>query len=1009
MTTPFKFNYLTYHAANYLWANPKQDNQSIQKAQRISPQGGYRNQFMIQYRCIDLPNKQDINMAGNRTQGTNKFHIYQIGQLQPDLLGLFPGGYHPEYPDGFAKIFPEENHWIRSDEIMEKSQMILDVYTANGIMIPKCRVYYRWTDRRNLLFAVEYHDSIPWDFDYEDLYFRVYSGAYFNVLRRQLNYDFIKVKSLLIKGKEDIQSLEDFRNQYQDPSYRGHLFIYVNGVLRFDYTSSELKVGDIVDLIYDSTIYKKLSLKLTDLRTFDSILDKKRKYLITYANPDTNPTIDYHDDIDFFIVRKNGKALARHKGVYYHRNLGDSVRQLTHRDYSIVVPYVKGYLDHDNLSDKDLLTNRDKHANRKIFQTEEDVYVNLYIRRSGHSKPFTEPYQPRPLVYNAHKIHELYKLPFSYRLNAFLGVRSNVTEWRADILENSDYMKLVSAPDVVYDSDIVEKAYGYHAISQLTGYSPTLQETVPGTPQGHPDRIGFGNSSRIELRHNLQKASNHWEFDDKGILLGYYNHYLTCDYYIRNKDTTLVEHLSGTATDKVDTIYDPFFLNDQEEINTIDIPIDEEYRLYRCKKGEELKPLSWEDITLSGIQSNLYSKTIKDESNGIGYPQGIQRLTWLKREDLEHYTYLLRRDNQVLAYQQHKSIDNGLIDFILAEQVSIPQRDPSGKVIKTDITRMKMLVPRGHLDVYLNGHALIRDIDYFIDFPRVIITTKEYFKEIEKATKQVITVRFHGFCETLENDKKEKYLSLLSPKETGYVQFNTMSYNKHFHLRDDNNLSFIIGGAVYDRSILGFSEEKYQLNSDGSLVYNRDLGDIKIPNRGRRVQYLNKEILEDVEGKPYQVKDIIVPMRHLTKLDTYTLREQSLDTEKRIEDYLTQFIPEKREDKIPPIRRLYFLYSPFLSYIIDDLLKGTFIFPKIKEHYSDQDVLNACREYEWLLRCDPVYQDKCIDYNYIIVHPHPFMHVIDLDIYSYRLLSRINRLYMKDKISLSHHIREKKI
>ena len=992
MTTPFKFNYLTYHAANNIWANPKQDNQSIQLAKKISPMGGYRNQFTIQYRTIELPNKG------------KKYHVYQIGQLQPDLLGLFPGGYHPEYPNGFAKIFPEENHWIRVDEIMEKSQMICDLYTNNGIMLPKVRSWYRWTDRRNLLFAVEYTPSVPWDFDYEDVFIRVYSGAYFNILRRNLDYDFIKVKGEVIKEKQQMDGIEAFRNTYQnDPKHKGHLFIYVNGILRFDYAPSEIKLGDVVEMVYDSTIYKKLSLKLTDLRTFDSILDKKRKYLITYANPDTNPTIDYHDDIDFFIVRKNGKALSRHKGVYYHRNLGDSVRQITHRDYSIVVPYVKGYLDHNNLDEKDTRTNRDKHTERKIFQTEDDVYVNLYIRRGGYH---------RPLVYNSHKLHELYKLPFIYRLNAFLGVRSNVTEWRADVLENSDYMKLVSSPDIVYDTELAERAYGYHSISQLTGYSPTLENTIPGTLHGQPERQGFiiqGQSKKILLRHNLQKSSNHWEFDDKGILLGYSNHYLNCDIDIQYKDTKLVEHLSGTATDQVGAIYDPFYLDKDDNINTIEIPIDEEYRLYRCKKGEELKPHQWEDITISGIQSNLYSKTIKQESSVNGYPTGVQRLTWLKREDLEHYTYLLRTDNQVLSYTQYKAIDNGLIDFILAEQVTLPTRDNTGKIINTKTTRMKMLVPRGHLDVYLNGHALVRDIDYFVDFPRVIITTKEYFKEIEKATTQEITIRFHGFCETLENDKKEKYLSLLSPKETGYVQFNTLSYNKHFHLRDDNNLSFIIGGAVYDRSILGFSEEKYQLSTDGSLLYNRDLGDIKISNRGKRVKYLNKEILEDVEGKPYQVKDIIVPMRYLTKVDTYTLREQSLDTEKRIEDYLTQFIPEKREDKIPPIKRLYFLYSPFLSYIIDDLLKGTFIFSKIKEHYSDQDVLNACKEYEWLLRCDPVYQDKCIDYNYVIVHPHPLMHVIDLDIYSYRLLSRINRLYMKDKVSLSHHLREKKV
>ena len=57
MPSPLKFNYLTWHGAKHVWANPKQDDQSIQKAAKISRIGGVRNTITIQYRTIELPEK----------------------------------------------------------------------------------------------------------------------------------------------------------------------------------------------------------------------------------------------------------------------------------------------------------------------------------------------------------------------------------------------------------------------------------------------------------------------------------------------------------------------------------------------------------------------------------------------------------------------------------------------------------------------------------------------------------------------------------------------------------------------------------------------------------------------------------------------------------------------------------------------------------------------------------------------------------------------------------------
>lgn len=872
------FNFITHHAAKHIWAYPEQDSQSIQKPFRISPSDGYRNRFNIQHWTFMLP----VEKA--------KFHVFQIGQLDPRYLGLFP----------------IEDKWIRIDDICNRSQMLVNIYTDDGIELPRCKVWYMWTARRNLIFAVQEVKKVGWDFKNEWLYLRVYSNHYFNILRLNMIEDFVKVLSKEIKDLTDVDEINEFYNEWS--TKRGHLFILINGIQYKTWRPDLLKAGALVDLFYDSTVYKKITFPVNTLSTFDSTLDNKRKYLLTYSQDGKawNNTIDYHDDIDLFVSRKVNDNLIR--GVYYHRNMGDAVRQVTHRDYSIVTPYVLGYIN-NNGPDRD-------HENKKIFEGETDVQINMYIRRGM---------EDRPLVYNAHKLHELYKLPFNRRKNAFLGVRSNIPEWRAEVLEHSALMEIIRSRTPTYDTEKVVDAYGYHAISKLAGNSPIK---VTGR--------------KVEVPHTLTLRSSAWEYDKDGKLLGYYNHIGICDYYLKNKDTKLVEFVNGLAGNRMDAQYD----KDEFEIDS-----ETEFRLYRVSIGHELHPEQWEDVTDQiGVHYEIIDKGDK------------KLVRWIS--DTSLYTTFYRTDDETLAYEVKKPLDNGIIDFYLSEYI----KDD------TDVYKhIRMMVPMGHLDVYCNGHALVRGIDYFVDFPRVCITAKNYFKNIELGEKQSIIVRFHGFC--------KKDLSFQDVEQTGYVQFGKLSYNNRYHLKDDKVLNIIIGGAVYDRENLGFSEDNTIIN---------------LPNRA----------LADIEGQPWQIKDLIVPVREFSRRDTYHLRDISKDLDKRISDYMTQFLPEIRSNQYPPIKKLYPLYSPFISYIMDDMVRGTLQFDKLESFYNDQEVLELCKPYEWILNFDPIYNDTAIDYEYVIIHPHPHYHVIDLTYGYYKLLERIVNLYCKGRVKLSHFVRK---
>lgn len=893
-----KLNFLTRHAVYNVWANPHQDDQSIQELQKITVDGGSLNILNILNLKIDLPTKGEY------------YHVYQLGQLNPEFLGML------EKP----------REWVRLDEMCKQAGMIINIYTTYGLEIPKIITYARWTSRRNLIFAIRKCDKIPYEFDSDHLYFRFYSGNYFNVTKTYADQSAIDVLGYEIHSSTQKGELLDFYNKYNTD--QGGLHVWHNGILVKNITARQMEEGDIVEMLWDSTIYKIIIAKLDDLNTFTSILDNMRKYLFTYDGA-INNTIDYFDDIDFYVVRhKNNNNDTTHRGVYYHRNNSNAVRQLTHRDYSLVVNYISKYISDNNQNNK--------YLDRKIFKDMHDVYIEAYIRRGRRD---------RNLVYNSSMIHELYKLPFDYRVGAILGVNSNVSVWRADQLEQSPFMNLVGSDKVIFDTDKVIEGYGYHSVSQLLGMSPVPYSQFNTSSQPY----------HFKLPYSLAPSMNGWEYDELGRLLGFYNNFASAEYYIRNPNTKLVECFYGNVDAEVGELYNA---------TSYLIEPTEDYRVYICTQGQEANPDKWQDVTDN--ENNLF---YFQNVNASDLPKGTVQLIFHDQSNNDtQYTYMVRKDNNSVADRIMKTIDNGIVDFFLTEKVLDN---------KNKLSKVKMMVPRGHLNVFCNGHALVQGVDYFVNFPRVIITTKEYFIKVEEGTEQEIVWHMSDFC--------DNQCRMLNPEETGYIQHNRLSYDKKFQCRDDQVQHYIIGGAVYDKSVLGFPEDQTEN---------------KINNRG----------LLEIEGKPYQIKDVIVPYSNMSDRDYYLDRDKAIKVDEEINDYMSLYFPQKHLGDPLPFNALYKLYSPFIAWITSDLRRNVFVFDKMtSKTYSDQDVSDACKPYEWLLDYDPVYQTDCIDWEYVICHPFPHDYTIDLDIYRYRLLNRINDFYMKGKVKLSHFIRIQEI
>lgn len=850
--------FLVNHAILNAWCNPEQDLQSIVEPKRITRAIGVWNDFEAGKTVYELPDK------------TSRFHVFQIGQLSPALMGLL------------------ETHglWVLAADTCHQKRMVIDVYTQYGIQFPRTQTWYMVTKNRNLLFAVKEVPSIPVSLREEGIFLRVYTNAFFQSRRSGIMVDDVSVAGKLIKTTEDVLDLQNLCTEWAKRP--GAVCVTVNGMKVSHLNLFSAPIGAYVEVIYDSSIRQIVDFPLKDLRAFQSALDEKTKYLLHYAHQGAG-MIDYHDDIDLFLVHKN-PTRDRHRGVFYHRNApkGDAVRMVTHKDYAIPTDYVNAYL-----------------ASQPTWPADE-VLVRMHIRYSGYA---------RPLVDEANRIKELYKMKDADVQEAMLSIDAVVNNWTAATLENSAYAAVMRAHSANMSLGLVQEAYGYNAISKIMADSPIFTKTVSG-------------KQVVDLGYGLQVHSIAYEYDAAGLLLGYYQHTQGSTYVCQNNNARLVEMVAGKLSTQLDEVY-----------GSQAIPIDEtaDHRFYTC------------GIEFDGTINNRWV----DVTGTNAYLIIEGKVHWLT-DGVTTYT-VVRSNKNVLAYGLDLNNASGVLRFPLTH---LAYREGN-------VTKRVMEIPMGELDIFLNQRSLVEGVDYYVKFPEIVITNKTYLKE---GNTQHVDVRFTGFCKS--NLEREEF------KEKGFIDHNLLSANNRFDIRDDKVQRITVGGALYDRRQLLFAEN--------------DLA-VQVPNARN--------------GMPYWIRDVVVPLRGIAMDDTYELRNKSVPIDKAVSDYLTSKLPERPITTPNTIKDLYPVVSPFCARVLFDLKNGILDDPRIKSFYSNADVFDICAPYEYLLAFDPTQDDLLPDPNYVAIHPHHLKTVVDIDLYCYKFLTRVVKLYLKDRVSLTNFVR----
>lgn len=852
------YDYLLDQALKNVWCTPNQDRQSNSKPVRLTPTGGSWNSVQIVWERIPLP---EVN---------KRFHVYQIGQLHPQLMNLFPS---------FMR-------WKKISENCTEQNVICDIYDESGLQYLRGLCWYQVTRSRNLILAIREPEpnTIPLSFLEPDIYFRVYANEYFNSHESSPINDFIKVDGKRMLSTNDIL---DFQTEFNNlKTLPGHVYAFINGFKVHELSMVTLRIGDLAEYVYDSSIKSIYDFKIDSLKTFLSILDNERKYLLHY--PGQNLVIDYQDDIDVFLIKK--EVGNQYKGIYFHKNKEDALRMVTHKDYSIPV---------DNVESLMLFRNE--------WPDAKELTVRLHIRKSGYF---------RPLVFENNRIHELYKLNDNDLVGAMIGIDSNVSVFKAENLENSGYTEVMRSIGSCLTRELVERAFGYNAISKMIGDTPRIPRDYSG------QRI-------VDVSYVLSLHSTGYEYDQDGVLIDWHPHVSGTVYSTRSPDTQLVEQIAGYTNHQIEEYWN------QREVDLIE---DIEYRFYTTTLEAGVPGKEWIDVTDSALYAIVDNKA-----------------TWLTNSNT---TYTLVRGNSInLGYRVSLPIHQGLLKFSLTQVVT--REGNTGQ--------QPLEIPMGELDVFLNGKSLIEDLDYFVNFPEIVITNKEYL--INPMTDlQEITIRFTGHCQPdLSRDKR---------RDMGFIDHGLLSHNNRFDIRDDKVLRITVDGALYERSELEYSEE-----DSGVLV----------PDARN--------------GSPYLIRDIVVPTRGLTDESTYQLREKSLLIDKAVSDFMSLKIPGPQFPNPNVIQAHYPIFSPFICKILFDLVNGVLDYEFAKERYNDDLAVSKVSDYLYLLDFDPTQTKNLVDLRYVMIHPH-FLNVhIDVNIYQYSLLDRLCRVLCEGRVQLNHFLR----
>lgn len=498
--------FLADYSRKELWQSPGQDIQHTVSPEHITPIRGVLGKVDLGMYEVNLPTKSDW------------YSVFVFGDIPHFMVGV----------DEFI------DRWVSVEYLGNKTNTLITIYNNEGIVYPCYDAYFLYT--RSGQVAVALKDSRKTINTAKDqIFVKWRTAAYF----KRISGSGTLVSGRLIANMNDLNTMIGLFNALRQKE--GYAWAYRNGRRVNRIHGNMVQIGDIVEVVWDGSVREVLKYQVRSLEVFDSTLDKKSKYLIDQIG--YGETVDFHDDLDIFVLAHRNDN--EYDGVYYHHNHDDSIRNITHRDFSIPTSYISGIIDNNS------------------WTLSDDLRIEVLIRHSGWDRPV-------PTVYL--RLYEMFRLDHPARVQAMVGEHALVPEWTAANLEASTFNELIADDDGYIERSLATDVLGYNVISGLT--SQVVYER--------------GEMNSFRLAYHLRYRSTVFEYNQHGRLLGYYKHSLSANYRPQSEHCAYIEVYFGWHSSNMGTV----FGKQEQQLDGVS-----DYRYYIAKRLAGNKYEEWTDVT----------------------------------------------------------------------------------------------------------------------------------------------------------------------------------------------------------------------------------------------------------------------------------------------------------------------------------------------------------------------------------------------------------------------------
>ena len=512
--------------------------------------------------------------------------------------------------------------------------------------------------------------------------------------------------------------------------------------------------------------------------------------------------------------------------------------------------------------------------------------------------------------FEAQRVRYLYRLNDAGILAAMTGPLALIPEWTAVELENGPVQRLMGSQFKYLTTDVSKNALGYNAMTKALSDTP-IKVLYDGGNRG------------IEVPATYAGDFMAYEYDAQGLLLEYNQFYNTKYFTPLNPACHLVEFIMGQGKRKLNYVVTN---QDTQLIQNV------EFKVY---------------VGHWNINDNVFMGDVVDKTDTDLYEISNGWIVWKKLDKVNQRAMVVFND-AFLSYSFSLQHMDHSLSFALTE-------------IYSDGRLPVILVP-AQLDLWMNGHPLIDNVDWFFDNGRFYIHNKEFLV----AGSQQFVVRAHGLHADIKKPKTET--------ELGFVEGGVIGNIPRYNIREDRTTRCVINGRLFLTQDVPEAELTPANNLD-----------------------------ETLNGRPYMVKHSYTPVKYAEVYNNHPLYTEARNLDLRIVDYLTKHCPKPAPVVMANLQDKYRLYSPFLNQMVNGVLNKVIVLPTLADGqvFSDQTIRDLATPFLSWLNYDPAI--KGFDQRYFAIMPYANLGLLTVTAKELLFIRQANDLFLNSVCAIESH------